>query len=651
MGFRNGMLGACIVTVALLCTVLAGFMMDVEETDRQVLDYRQITDVTGQFNSSQSPYFLDYTPSENYTGYTYDTFDFVSSSNANPYRVETERGTTTTQTVDLTTLSNSQTSSRLYMWQKMWNPNYISVKALLEGLGYNYRDYDSIRIDLYDSSTTWRPYLANTYVKLAENWVQTGPGTPKYNDGVYDRTYYLRTSEYSQDNYCKTYYGNEISHYTNVGFGNFMFSVNGTGPNAENMDETTYALWLEVLSDSTVVCYESRNGETSVKYSIDYSQAMIDWSDYLCQQPTTLALNVYGTAFRDYLYGGSIRENTYLQQWQPTHNIKLTLVENSTYAYMNVSEGVGLKEGVNSTTWMNTHTNGDINILFKLDDLNGYDFNVSCAGASVDVRTNGSTLSINDRDMGAWRNFVLSFNAQKGIIGFQPVSAFSNFQVYTAGAVTKITNTSMTSDSTDSFTVTRANGSPTPRWSVTSTTVWLNTYDVVMIDPSINLRSYFPSTEQPILRLNFNSFSVIGDSITINNVTYPVTDGEITVSTETAYETIPIRGLNITWDSTDNTIALENGKMSIDLGESVSDTVSLSGPWYFIANAFEGYYTSEKALDWDAGHWVATFEQAIVIFLALLGAGLLIGHKSGKVKSLDYIVVIFAALISLLVVV
>lgn len=641
MGFRNGMLGACIVVVSLLVTVLAGFMMDVEETDRQVLDYRQITDVTGQFESSQSPYFLDYTPSENYTGYTYNTFDFVVSGNANPYRVVTNQGTTTTETVDLTSLSNTQTGNHLYMAKKMWKPTYISVKDFLEEKGVNYHDYDRIRIDLYDPSSTWRPYLSNTYTHIAENWVQTGPGAPLYNDGVYDATWHLHTSASVSEGQLDTVRGNEITHYTQTGFGDFIFNVS-----IEDMDTSTYALWLEVLPDSTVVCYESKNGETSVKYSIDYSQAMIDWSDILTDPIGTDVMNEYGSAFRYYLYGGTISAANYLQQWQPTHNVKLTLTANSTYAYMNVSEGVGLKEGVNTTTWMNTHTNGDINILFRLNDLNGYDFNVSCAGASVDVRTNGTTLFINNRDMGAWTTFILSFNAQKGIIGFQPVNSFSNFQVYTAGAQTNITSTSMTATSTDSFTVTRTNGTPTPRWSVTSTTVWLNTYNIVMIDPSINLRSYFPASEQPILRLNFNSFSVIGDSITINNVNYPVVDGNITVDEEV----IPIRGLNITWDSTNNTIALNNGKITIDLGESVSDTVSLYGPWYFVSNAYEGYLTTEKAVEWDVGHWVATFEQVIIIFLALLVAGLLIGHRTGKVRSLDYIIVIFAGLTGLLVV-
>ena len=292
MGFRNGMLGACIVVVSLLVTVLAGFMMDVEETDRQVLDYRQITDVTGQFESSQSPYFLDYTPSENYTGYTFNTFDFVVSGNANPYRVLMTQGTTSVTTVDLTTLSNVDTGTHLYMAKKMWNPHYISVKDFLEERGVNYHDYDKIRIDLYEPSSTWRPFLSNTVCKLAENWVQTGPGIPQYNDGVYDVNYYLHTSQYSQDNYCKTIRGNEVTHYTSVGFGNFIFSVNGS----ENMDTSTYALWLEVLSDGTVVCYESRNGETSVKYSIDYSQAMIDWSDYITDPPHTTILSPYGTA-------------------------------------------------------------------------------------------------------------------------------------------------------------------------------------------------------------------------------------------------------------------------------------------------------------------------------------------------------------------
>lgn len=644
MSFKNGMLGACIVVIALLCTVLVGFTMNVNETDRQVLSYRQITDVTGQFEHSLSPYYLDYTPSENYTGYTYGTFDFVNSGTANPYRVVTSMGSTTVSTVDMTTVTGATTTSETYMAKKMWQPTYISVKDLLEQRGIDYRT-NQVRIDLYEpGTTTWRPYLSNTYVMLAEKWVQTGPGIPQDNNGTYDGSYRMFTSEPSPgSNGTRSIAGPSIQKYTANGFGNFIFNVRLDN---ENMDVSTYALWLEVKNDSTVVCYESMNGVTSVAYSTDYSNATISWSRYITSPPQKTAISAYGTAYRDYLYGGTYGAENYLQDWQPTHTVKLTVTTNPTYSYMNIAEGVGLSDGIDTTTWMNTHTNGDVGILFRLNDLNGYDFDVDCAGASVNVRTNGSTLLINDRDMGAWTTFILSFNAQGGIIGFQPVTSFSNFQVWSAADVTRITNTSMTSDSTDSFTVTRTNGTPTPRWSVTSTTVWLNTYDAVMVDPYINLRSYFPASEQPILRLNFNSFSVIGDSITINNVTYPITDGTITVGEDS----IPIRGLNITWDSTDNSIALESGKTTIDLGTSVSDTVSLGGVWYFLANAYGGYLTTETAVEWDAGHWTATFEQCIVIFLALLVAGLLIGRKTGKVGSMDYLVVIFAGLIGLLVV-
>ena len=641
MNFRNGLLGTCIVVLALLGTVLAGFTMDVNETDEQVLSYRQITDITGQFSHSLAPYYLDYTPAENYTGYTYDTFDFVASGTANPYRVTTVQGSTTTQTVDLTTLTNVTTPSDTYMAKKMWNPTYISVKDMLTELGIDYHDYDTVRIDLYSPDTTWRPYLSNTYCHVAENWVQTGPNAPQ-NNNTYDGSYYLHTSE-ANGSVLHTVRGNAVSKYTSTGFGEPIFNVS-----IENMDTSTYALWLEVLSDSTVVCYESKNGVTNVAYSIDYSSAMIDWSDILTDTIRTSAVSPYGTAYRDYLYKDStISTANYLYDWQPTHEVTITLTANSSYSYMNISEGVGLKTGEDTTTWRNTHTNGDIGILFKLDNLTGYDFTVACAGASVNVTTNGSSVLINGRDMGAWTSFLLSFNAQSGNIGFQPVTSFSNFQVYTAASQTNITSTSMNADSTDSFTVTRTTGTPTPRWSVTSTTVWLNTYNVVMVDPSIDLRAYFPDSEQPVLRLNFNSFSVIGDSITINNVTYPVTNGAITVDGEV----LPIRGLNVTWDSTTNTTSLESGNVTVDLGATDTTTVSMSGVWYFISYAYGGFLDTEKVLDWNVGHWIATFEQCIVIFLALLVAGLLVGRRTGKVGSLDYIVVIFAGLIGLLVVV
>lgn len=95
MQFKAGMLGACIVVLALFGTILSGFFLGVEPATREVTRFDYITDVTGLFDVTQSPEYVEYSPSSNYVGYSPAlAVDYTPSSAVNSYRYIVANGTT-----------------------------------------------------------------------------------------------------------------------------------------------------------------------------------------------------------------------------------------------------------------------------------------------------------------------------------------------------------------------------------------------------------------------------------------------------------------------------------------------------------------------------------------------------------------------------
>ena len=99
MKFKSGMLGLCIVVLALFGTILAGFCLDVESQTRTVTNYEYVTDETGLFDIGNAPQYIEYNPSSNYTGYAYDTVNYTDAGSINQYRYVKSQGTTSTETV------------------------------------------------------------------------------------------------------------------------------------------------------------------------------------------------------------------------------------------------------------------------------------------------------------------------------------------------------------------------------------------------------------------------------------------------------------------------------------------------------------------------------------------------------------------------
>ena len=72
MNFRNGYLGACIVILGIIITIVSSYALSVEISDEEVTKYSYVTDLNGLFDTEQSPTYIEYSPSTNYTGYYTD---------------------------------------------------------------------------------------------------------------------------------------------------------------------------------------------------------------------------------------------------------------------------------------------------------------------------------------------------------------------------------------------------------------------------------------------------------------------------------------------------------------------------------------------------------------------------------------------------
>lgn len=69
---KNGMLGMCVLTVAVGLSIFATVLMSADVNESTVTKYDYLTDVTGLFPVDTSPQYFDYDLSQNYTGYYTD---------------------------------------------------------------------------------------------------------------------------------------------------------------------------------------------------------------------------------------------------------------------------------------------------------------------------------------------------------------------------------------------------------------------------------------------------------------------------------------------------------------------------------------------------------------------------------------------------
>lgn len=617
MRFENGMLGVCISVLAIMGMILSGFVLSVDQYDRTVTGYEYVTDISGLFDYSDQPTFIDYNPSANWTGFYTSDPDITDGINftgrsepANSYPINQENTQLAEKSMDLsqqdlpaanppgnlsgpydtvkisddTTSPNTGDLTAHIGW-----PRVATVASVLEkatGLG----DYNVVRIDLNGDvigapSSSWNVY-----------------SIPVGNLG-------------HRADYCILPYSG-------------AFNVS----------------YLMVDAESNIV-----RGFTSANVQVFQSTTT----------QTTLSFNQASTETgfpqTDYLNGAT----------QLGTEIGLTSYSTPTPVYMDISQGVSLSSSVN---WDNGYQNGGIDILFRAPSgSTTYSNTFNIPLLNIDGTSTGQTMTLtvnvpatgnvsvtlssgsesDTASLGSWRNFMVSLDFVNGTYEAIPVTDFVSFTTY---SVLEGSGQSLDVDvSQRCIDTMNLSAGRSLTFGIVQTSTFLNTYDAVMVDPSLNISDYF--TELADIRLNFFSFALYGDSITINGETYEVDrNAQINVPDTSRDEPVDrwltLTNIYITFEGANTYLTFVNDGLTIDLGPTTTTEISMDGIWYFTTGLYEGYETTVTVYEWDYRSFIFDSNTAIAVFLGLLALGTIVGSRMvrGGMSPLDFVVVGFAAL-------
>ena len=354
---------------------------------------------------------------------------------------------------------------------------------------------------------------------------------------------------------------------------------------------------------------------------------------------------------------------------------------------------------INTTHWDNGMMNGKISFVFNWGDSTnqahnmtmklyegvinsdysatwtdtGYALNISASYPNTvfafDLQFYGSSVLSDTVTSGKWPIYELTIDTTEGKVSMVPVKTFMSFVEYTT-LDTQRTDVFDFSSVVSNAAVSVIDHEDTGagdhvQFSVTNTDVFLNTYGVVMNNPSINVYNHFPQYDK--VRVSFYAFALYGNGITVNNTTFAVTGSNVTISYvkdnwgnnvlpsavpggTVESKTLDLNNIQVTWDGSHCFLTFVSDRFTIDLGAYAqgNETVSFNGFWYFTSAIYEPSTSTSKEL----GPWKVLPDlnqnQMVLIFLGLLvlvGAGAYI-KLDGSI--IDATIIAVAGLVALL---
>ena len=622
--WSRGMLGCCIAVLSLMGTVLAGFALAVDETTTTGTEYQYVTDISGLFDHSDVPQFVEYNPAANWTGYytagssPTSGINYTASARANSYPVQQEATKLTTTTLDLTSMGLPAADP----------PGSVQTA----GVDIVIVTDDPVRASEQTNYVSW-PRVA-TLSDILSSYTFSG-----YSRLVID-----------------------VSGLIAAPSGAWTPTEVRTNPGGSWANYATYVIlpmkWqsvatLEVSVDKTVVFRDSAG---AVMYRGSTAT-------------TTLCFNQEATetGFPKTTSAGSGKDlgtTMPVETWNDPKTV-----------YMDISAGVSQTAGDTSTFWSNGYENSRIDILFRNSSQYGATwtgkfyfhevgsseteyFSVSIdflrgGGASArysDLDIGGTATNLNN--LGSWKTMLVSVDLAEFTVTFTPVANFVSFQEYrvvdsprtvemakvkeiAGDAVVAVKNMEILSSTTDTMT-----------FGVVRTDAFMDTYGSVMTDPVVNIRGWFPDLTD--YRVNFYSFALTGSSITINGVRMPVSDGMITLPDGSSYN---LQDLEVTYPADGHVylVLRDETMLDVDLGEKTTEQIAMTGNWYFTTALYEGVQKEEKDYEWTWTDFVFGEGAAIAFFFGLLVLGTVIGVRYAGMKALDMLVVVGAAIIGLVI--
>lgn len=601
MKFKAGYLGLCLVVLALFGSAILGLVANVDKTEVTTTSYDYVTDITGLFDFSDTPQYIEYIPASNYTGYSntvdnenYPTgLSFTVSQVANNYRVPTYVSTTTT--------------------------------------GPSGTINDSTSLTLVPHNTV---ISGNT----REGYSPTGLASNQIPDDYTSVTGYKVSTIYD---FCYSVFG-APSGYRSV---ELNFSYPGVGY------PITSAFVVPGLNS---VDAPYSYGSTSFHPQI--TRLVIDPVALTAQAYTGASLNGTYSLYDLYVYYGNATQKTTIYTSDgyggaPASTLiastSLSLTYTSTitpvptYAYLLPSAGVSLAQnplgGYFSTVWDNDtgatrYLNSRVDIAIHVPNDTG--ISIDLGTYEFTIRNNGG-LSVDGVTLGQFERILFSVDTVAGTVTIRPIITFSNFFDYTTADIMIYSANIQATTGLEEIVFSKPTGvSGASSWQIVNTTVFMDTFNSVMVNPSIDLSDYFPELDS--YRYWFQSFALYGESITINGTTYDLDDNH-SITIDGATERL--NNFYISYDLENNaSITFRQTNKTYDLGQAEDRTISFTGIWYFNAGLYEGHSATEEVYKW-AGAFEGNADTIIILGLGLLAVLYLGFTKAGyKFKLLDKLV-------------
>lgn len=345
---------------------------------------------------------------------------------------------------------------------------------------------------------------------------------------------------------------------------------------------------------------------------------------------------------QNYSYGAW---NDLSSRFNPYINITYTIVNPGSITYMDITKGVSIdSDNIDNVTWDNEYENGNIQLLFRAENINNSyhnDLTISGNDISIDYTDSRYYITLNTGepvDIGMWRNIILNIDLVNGKLSVVPVRTFNSYTNVQVDKTTIPIGDLIGAAPTNTMTWKPTNNSLT--FNIYSTSVFMNTYGVVMFNPALNITDYFTELNN-FYELKLTNFSIFGDSITVNGETYPVDGNKLTVDDET----LIIKDLSIIY--ADGRVYLEDSHISIDIGEITDNVISMAGAWYFQTELLKGYTAQKMVYEWDWAGFIFDNTQFCIFYIGLAVAALLIARKFCQVSMIDYAVFIVSIIIAL----
>lgn len=614
MRFNAGYFGACAVVLALLGTVLAGFVLSVDKETVPYTNYNYVTDVSGLFSYDETPAYVDYNPSTNYVGYTAvtGTVGYTSTSTANNYRYVVEEGKTVN--LDTITITNSTTNPDTYLPDTFKAGSFVPFKPYGDPsqAEVNGHHVVSMRPNEHPSAMSLSSLLDTIpnivkYATLTLNLAYTGTMPVMIYAGNW--TFTQATGAVPFDIYSP----------------DFVFNSDNITPDRLEVNAVTYQ--VEAYRDNVLMWTQTADKVGLIAWYL-YQSNTDSSNPNIVEAPTSLTIT--GTA------------TTY-----------------PTYAYMNPNAGVTIAGGNPDSgriSWTNGYENHKVTlkavststaelfvIPYDTDNNSFKGISLYWIGQHAYVRYYMAGVH-ETQDIGQWPALQLTIDADAREYRVTPTWDVSLLTVVEEQPYTAVYSISGAIDNIGRLIFERSAVSA-PHWQITNTAVFLNTYNTVMNNPTIDIKDYFPDLDE--YRLNFYSFALMGTGFNINGTDFAVNrdNATVTFTYGLAPVTHKLKNIYVSTDDEHTYLTFADINKRYDLGETTTDTISFTGYWYFSTGLYEAVdgVTSEYVWDLD-GAFHADAGQCLIIFFAILGGFVVIGHVYGRVnvKALDWVIIIIA---------